>query len=258
MYEVVIIDDEPVIVEGLAKTLSWEKWNCRVSGTAYDGKEGMMLIRKTRPDIVITDICMPCMNGLVMIAALRSEYPQMQVTILTGYRDFNYAQEAIKLGVTRFICKPSKMGELEDAMAAMTGCLEKAGVLPDHKSDEYRNVDEDDDEIIGVSSAGNFIVRNALEYVHEHYSERLRLSDVADQIYVSQWHLSKLLNKQTGQNFSEILNGIRIEKAKELMIDPSLRISDIAEQVGFLDVAHFSRVFKKSEGISANEYRNKI
>ena len=108
------------------------------------------------------------------------------------------------------------------------------------------------------SPASCFIVKNALAYIEENYREKLKLSDVADQIYVSQWHLSKLLNKHTGQNFSEILNNIRIEKAKELLKDPSLRIGDIAEEVGFLDMAHFSRVFKKQAGISANEYRNTI
>jgi len=81
---------------------------------------------------------------------------------------------------------------------------------------------------------------------------------VAENTFVSQWHLSKLLNKHLEKSFSEILNSIRIDKAKELLKDPSLRIGDVAEEVGFLDMAHFSRVFKKIEGISANEYRNKI
>ena len=80
--------------------------------------------------------------------------------------------------------------------------------------------------------------------------------DVADQVYVSQWHLSKLLNKHTGKTFSDILNSARIDKAKELLNDPSLRICDVAEMVGFQDLAHFSRVFKKIENMSANEYRN--
>ena len=79
---------------------------------------------------------------------------------------------------------------------------------------------------------------------------------MADQVYVSQWHLSKLLNKHTGKTFSDILNSARIDKAKELLNDPSLRICDVAEMVGFQDLAHFSRVFKKIENMSANEYRN--
>lgn len=94
--------------------------------------------------------------------------------------------------------------------------------------------------------------------MQEHFQEKITLPEVAEKIYVSQWHLSKLLNRHMGKNFSEILNGIRIEKAKELMKDPSLRLADIAEMVGFLDVAHFSRVFKKLTGVSAGEYRNHL
>ena len=71
-------------------------------------------------------------------------------------------------------------------------------------------------------------------------------------------HLSKLLNKYVGKSFTDIVNGYRIEAAKELLNDPSLRISTIAENVGFGDSAHFSHVFKRMEGISANEYRNSL
>lgn len=107
------------------------------------------------------------------------------------------------------------------------------------------------------TSAGEFIVKNALEYIDKHYSTRLTLKEVAENTYVSQWHLSKLLNSHTGQSFSELLNHVRIEHAKQLLKEPSLKIGTIAEKVGFMDLARFSRVFKKMVGISANEYRNK-
>ena len=108
-----------------------------------------------------------------------------------------------------------------------------------------------------VATATLFLTTKKQLLLYVSGSSKLLLSDVAEKTYVSQWHLSKLLNKETGQNFSEILNGVRIDKAKLLLKDPALRIGDIAEQVGFLDITHFSRVFKKLEGISANEYRNK-
>ena len=101
-------------------------------------------------------------------------------------------------------------------------------------------------------AADSFVVKNALQYIEEHYNEKITLTQVAEKTYVSQWHLSKLLNKEEGKNFSEILNCIRIR----LMKEPAYRLADIAELVGFTDVTHFSRVFKKNEGISANEYRN--
>lgn len=196
------------------------------------------MIRKETPDILFSDIAMPGMDGLTMIAALRSEFPEMQISILTGYRDFDFCQRALRLGVARFLLKPSNMEELEEALRIMT---ERCGRQ---------------EETAQTENASGFIVRNALAYMEEHYQEKLTLNKVADQIYVSQWHLSKLLNKQEGKNFSEILNQIRINKAKELLKDPALRIADIAEMVGFVEVAHFSRVFKKVAGVSANEYRN--
>lgn len=247
MYKVVIIDDEPVIVEGLTRSIKWEEWGCEVVGSALNGMEGITLVKEKEPDILITDISMPKMDGLTMIASLKSQYETIEIMILTGYRDFDYAQRAIRLGVTRLLLKPSKMDELTEAISAMTGNLKRV-----------READVPDFEQEEKNEAGSFIVKNALAYIEKHYREKLTLTDVADQIYVSQWHLSKLLNRHTEHTFSELLNGVRIDAAKELLKDPSLRIGDIADEVGFMDIAHFSRVFKKQVGVSANEYRNSM
>ncbi|MBP5152871.1 MAG: response regulator [Lachnospiraceae bacterium] len=254
MYKVVIIDDEPIIVAGLSKAINWLKWDCTVVGYAYNGAEGLKLIQKERPHIIISDIRMPEIDGLTMIAALKSEFPFMQISILTGFRDFEYAKRAITLGVSRFLLKPSKLDEVEEAIEAMVSKLNELCRTHPEILEEEHEEDKDCED----SPANSFIVNNALDYIKEHYAEKIKLVDVADKIYVSQWHLSKLINRYTGSNFSEILNGIRIEKAKNLLKDPALKIYDIAEQVGFSDITHFSRIFKKLEGISANEYRNRL
>lgn len=247
MYRVMLIDDEPIIVEGMSKSLPWSKWDCKVVATAGDGEEGRELIQKYKPHIIISDIAMPGEDGLAMISGLKSEFEDMEVSILTGYRDFEYAQRAIRLGVTRLLLKPSNMDELEEAISAMVENLKKKKIMAD--TDEKGEETE-------ASTANSFVVKNALQYMEEHYDKKLTLCDVADHTYVSQWHLSKLLNKHTGQSYSELLNTIRIKKAQELLKDSSLRIGDVAEMVGFLDMAHFSRVFKKIIGMSAQEYRN--
>ena len=104
--------------------------------------------------------------------------------------------------------------------------------------------------------SGSFLVRQATAYIESHYAEKLTLQDVADACYVSQWHLSKLLNRHTDGNFYDVLNTVRINAAKRLLRDPSLKIGEIGERVGYADTAHFARVFKKLVGMSANEYRN--
>mgnify|MGYP000961133034 CR=1 FL=1 len=253
MYKVVIIDDEEIIVKGLMCVIDWERFNCRVVAAAFDAYDGTQAILKHKPNILFTDIKMPGMNGLTMLAGIKSEFPEMQVTVLTGYRDFAYAQEAIKLGVGRFLLKPSKMEELEEALMFMTDKLSGAE-SPEHK--KIRDEKIENDEMPEQESASSFLVRQALSYIQENFSEKLSLQDIADRCYVSQWHLSKLLNKHTGQNFYDILNGFRVKEAKRLLRDPSLKISDICELVGYTDPAHFSRIFKKLMGMSANEYRN--
>ena len=97
----------------------WKELGCEVCGTAYDGKTGLDLIRSLRPDMVITDIRMPNMDGLTMLAALHSEYPDIQTTVLTAYRDFEYARQAITLGVCRYLLKPSDLEELKETIRLM-------------------------------------------------------------------------------------------------------------------------------------------
>ena len=227
MYRVVLIDDERLIVEGLKKVVKWADYRCEVVATASDAVSGAAAIRKFQPHILFTDIRMPGDDGLTMLAGLKSEYPDMQVIVLTGYRDFQYAQEAIRLGVTRFLLKPSKMADINEALRAVTERLDKA--VP-AESDEQRE------------HSGSFLVRQATAYIENHYAEKLTLQDVADACFVSQWHLSKLL----------------IDAAKRLLRDPSLKIGEIGEKVGYADTAHFARVFKKLTGMSANEYRNTL
>lgn len=238
-------------MEGISRIVPWEQFDCRIVDTANDGLEGLEVIRKHNPHILITDIAMPGLDGLTMLAGLKSEFADMEISILTGYRDFDYAQKAIVLGVTRFLLKPSNLDEIIEAIEVMISNLKAKNIMP-----QSENSINDDSKT--ENAASSFIVNNAIQYIENNYDHKITLLEVAEKTYISQWHLSKLLNRKLGQSFSEILNNVRIKEAQKLLKDPSLRIGDIAEKVGFIDIAHFSRVFKKVMGISANEYRNQI
>lgn len=245
---VVLVDDEQIILNGLHRVIDWKNYGCEVVGTAADGMSGLGLVRNLKPDILLTDIRMPNMDGIAMIAALKSEFPRMQVSILTAYRDFEYARRAIGLGVARYLLKPSKMDELEEAIIHMSDTLRADMPL---ETEREPQIDEEE----GRSDPSAFIVDKALQYMKENCVRRIRLSDVSDSVYVSQWHLSKLLNRYTGRSFFDILSDLRIAKSKEMISDPSLRIHEIAVMVGFSDVAHFSKTFKRLTGKSPVDYR---
>lgn len=108
MYKIVFIDDNQAIIEGLNYIINWEKLNIKISGTAYNGKKGVKLIKDVQPDILIADIEMPGLNGLQMIKNIIKDHPDLKIIILSGYDNFNYAQRAIEMGVKSYILKPIK------------------------------------------------------------------------------------------------------------------------------------------------------
>ena len=169
MYKVVLIDDESIITEGLRKVVDWTAHNCQVAALAQDAVSGAQAIRRYRPDILFTDIKMPGEDGLTMLAGLKGEFPRMQIAVLTGYRDFEYAQRAIRLGVSRFLLKPSKMEELLEALEYMTSVLDRLPATEEEP--ELQPGDED---------PNSFLARQAQAYITEHFAQRLSLQDVAD------------------------------------------------------------------------------
>ena len=104
--KVVIVEDNPTTVLSLVKTIDWDVMKCEVAGTAGDGESGGVMIRQLKPDIVLTDIRMPVKSGLDMIADVREDVPDCLFVIITGYDEFQYASQAIKLGVFDYLLKP--------------------------------------------------------------------------------------------------------------------------------------------------------
>ena len=111
MYRVILVEDEDIIRRGIRSTVPWEQHGCIVAGEARNGEEGRALIERLEPDIVITDINMPVCSGLEMIAQTKCQYDYVTI-ILTGYSEFEYAKEAIKLGVAQYLSKPINGEEL--------------------------------------------------------------------------------------------------------------------------------------------------
>ncbi len=116
MYKVMIVDDEPFIRKGLVHIVNWKSYDCEVCGEASDGVEGLEKMESLQPDIVFVDINMPEINGLEMIRIAKELLPFSKFVILTGYRDFAYMQEAIKLGAFDYILKPSKIEEISEIL----------------------------------------------------------------------------------------------------------------------------------------------
>lgn len=250
MYKVLIIDDEVFIREGMKQIIPWKELGCEFIGEAQNGEEGVEKIVKLMPDIIISDIRMPKKSGLEMIDEIKSINKNIQVIILTGFREFEYAQQAIRLGVLRFLLKPSKIEEIKEAITSAVGNLDKLSKR------EVKNLLNE--HTYGEIDKPQYLVKQAIEYINQYYNQKLDLQTVADQLYVSTWHLCKVIKKQTGTNFVDLLNNARIENAKRMLLESNMKIYEIAEAVGYADTAYFSKIFKKIAQVTPNEYRNKM
>ena len=239
--DIVIIDDEPKIRNGLSHMLARHiAWN--VVGVFEDALSALDYLEKHHVDVIITDIKMPEMNGLEMIARLREKNLGTYVIIISGYGNFQFAQQAIELGVFRYILKPTNPRELIEVL---------------EKVERLRQKDEEDttEEKVEV---GNLLVMKAVEYIEQNYAGKISLKDIASHLYVTPNYLSNLFKQHTGENMSSYITDYRLRKSREYLKRPEYSVTEIAELVGIGNSRYFSNIFKKKYGQTPSEYRNRI
>ena len=241
MKKVVIVEDEELVRQGIVQAVDWQSVDCVVAGEAADGAEGLEVIRRERPDIIVTDIKMPRMDGIEMLRRLRGEGNAAAVILLTAYSDFTYAQAAVKLGAVDYLLKPFHDGELEEAVERLA---DRGGQGPGRAAPEI------------PSGAKSKYVMESLRYVSEHYAEPdMSIAQVAKSLGISEGHLSHVFKRETGRTLGSYVTDYRIQRAKELLRDCRSKVYEVAEAVGYRDITYFSAAFKKAAGVSPSEYQ---
>lgn len=236
---VLLVDDEIMIREGFKRLFDWEAHDCEVVGEAADGMEALTQIDTLHPDIVIMDINIPIMNGLKVIQLSRMKHPNTAFVIVSGYDDFSYCREALRLQITDYILKPVNYEEFGICIDNL-----KISLFEQRVSDAAEPEKQEERTITGIT-----------RYLQEHLAEEISLSVLAEQFHLNPQYTSQLFKSEIGVNFLAYLTNIRMEKAKKLLLATSLSIAEVAEQSGYRDYRVFTKVFKKSEGITPSQYR---
>ena len=125
MYSVFLVDDEPIVLEGIRTKVDWEGAGFTFAGEATDGEIALSMIHEIKPDILITDIKMPFMDGLQLAAAIKKIQPWIKIIILSGHDEFDYAKKAISIGIDDYILKPFTSEEIESALKKAAGAIDK-------------------------------------------------------------------------------------------------------------------------------------
>lgn len=237
-YKVLIVDDELLVRENL-RDFAWEKHGFELCGEARNGEEGCALIRERRPEIVITDIGMPVVDGLQLVERTKDAYPETSFILLTCHTEFDYARRALQLGAVDYLVKG--VFRDEDLLLA----LEKAASLHLPRT-------------AGKSAAlpqQRYEIEAALKYMADHLHLPLTKGDVAEHVGLSANYFSALFKSKTGETFQDYLKSMRIERACKLLRTTNAKVYEIAEQVGIPNYRYFSEVFEKSTGSTPKQYR---
>lgn len=237
---IIIVEDEFRIRQGLGKLINKVGMRCRVIGEAENGYEGLKMIRDMKPDIVITDIKMPKFNGLKMIEKVKEMGIDCEFVILSGYAEFDYAQQGIHLGIKDYLLKPATISNVKELLTKLTKENQEKE-KSDFQSEDY-----------------SIVVKDMVVTIEEDYGMRLGLDIFAEKYRLTPEYLSNLFAKETGTSFSNYLKKVRIENAKELILNTDMKIYEIACSVGYPDPKYFSKVFKEYAGVSAKQYTVKV
>ncbi len=116
MLKVFLVEDESIVRENLRDSIMWQQYGYQFAGEASDGEMALPMIRKVKPDVLITDIKMPFMDGLALSGIVSQEFPQMKIIIISGYSEFEYARQAIRAGVEQYLLKPVTRSALQKTL----------------------------------------------------------------------------------------------------------------------------------------------
>lgn len=246
MYQVFLADDEEWALITLRKMIAWDEWGFAVAGEAADGKSALERILRTEPDLIISDIRMPGLDGIALLNELRKNQLESEVLLVSAYTDFEYAREALRLGCAGYLVKPVEEADLANYLEIVKKKLDT------RKSQRAENGEEE-----GYLSE-RALVHKMVDFIRLHYAEPVTLQTLADAFGMSESYISSLIKKKTEKGFSDHLLDFRIQKAQELLKNSNDSIEQIAQRVGYSDYYYFTKVYKKATGISPSTYRKQL
>jgi two-component system, response regulator YesN len=242
--KIIVVEDEILLRKNIVKKIeAMDDLNVVVAGEAMDGQTALDMIKTEYPDIILTDIRMPVMDGLTLIKKATQYYANIAYIILSSYSDFEYARQAISLRVSEYLLKPVKESELRKAIINIISRkeLDNPISLPDKELNHSE------------------VSQHLIEYIKLHYKESISLSRLSTKFGYSVEYLGKIFKEEMNMTPSEYITYLRIENAKSILLNyPDMDIYKVAKMSGYGENCYyFSRMFKLKTGLKPSEFRKR-
>lgn len=243
LYSVYLIDDEKWSLFDVAHTCPFEEFGFKIVGENTNAVNAMDAIMQLKPDVVFVDIRMPSISGIDLIHMAKPKIPDTVFIILSGYAEFEYAANALRMGVFDYCLKPMSEDVARELLQRLAAHMEQKHIEPSAEDvqEEY------------ISGSAQFTA--LLQHVNEHINDQLVLGDLAQQFFINVSYCGELFKSVTGDNFTLYVRKRRMQQACELLARTNIPMSQVAVRVGYSDLPYFSRLFTASMGISPSRYR---
>ncbi len=257
MLKILIAEDEDIIRKGLMFTIDWLSMDCVIVAEAIDGEDGLKKIIEYKPDVVITDIKMPKLDGIEMVRQ-GLQYVNFKSIIITSYTEFEYAKKAIELKAYEFLVKPIDENKIIEVIQGIHDQMDKSKkitfVLENLNNSSAKR---DLSYYMDLDKSESGYVAKALEKIKEKYTEKIGIESISEELGVSASYLSRKFKEITEHSFLDLLNAYRIQQAIKLLNTGRYRIYEISDLTGFSDYKHFCTVFKRYTSMSPTAFSKK-
>lgn len=257
MLKILIVEDEDIIRKGLVFTIDWLSMDCVIVGEAADGEEGLQKILELKPDVVITDIKMPKMDGIEMV---RNGLMQVNFKsiILTSYTEFEYAKKAIELKTYEYLVKPIDEEKIIEVIQGLHDQLyrnkQAEFVLETIKNPSAKI---DFNHYMQLDNTEKGYVARAIQKIQDNYMDKIGIESISEEMGVSASYLSRKFKEVTNHSFLDLLNQYRVQQAIKLLNTGRYRVYEISDMTGFGDYKHFCTVFKRYTAMSPTGFIKK-
>ena len=231
MIPVLIVDDNKLERQGIRFLLEKQGYSLEIT-ECTNGVDALEKIKEQHFELLITDIKMPIMNGVDLITHMREFNQTLQVIVLSGYDDFNYARELLKANVVDYLLKPINPTEFQTCVTQ---------ILNQIMTKKPTTNDKTIDKVLSI--------------MHHEFDRDLTLEDLATRVFLSPNYLSILFKKEMNIGINKYLNNFRLEQACSLLSDSNMKVIDISKYVGFDNPSYFNRLFKNTYGVTPSSYR---
>ena len=246
MCRVLIVADDKAARLRISAAVGRATHGCAAVTEAKNGEEGYAAALRLTPDLIVTDVLLPESDGFTMLGQLRAAGIDSAVVFLSAQNDFDSVRQALRLGAADYLLKPLNEGELEQTVARILPCEPQPGGEASDRLPALRP----------YTGSSKYVIET-LAFLAAHYGEsNLTIGRIADGLQISEGHLSHVFRRETGFTLVEYLAQYRMREATRLLGDVRLKIYEVAQAVGYRDIAYFSVTFRKFMGQTPSEYQN--